>query len=388
MSNMVRFTDNNVSTMSAKGKADIRFADKQTGGALILRIQGAARTYQAKMKARDGRTKYARLGKVGEITLERARKDALDRAGKVADGKTVGDLIEEYLKQQIAVWRPRTAAKQKFLLEKFIKPAIGGTPIRDLTKGDVLDLVRALSDRPNLQQDVRTAFTGWYSYAGDIHSDCVPNLGITSKTFKRLNVVAPPPRDRVFNEDEIKKLWRAADGMGWPYGAAFQLMLLTGARPGTSQDAGGGEVFKMRWADIDFDAKTWTIAPDDDKSKRGHVVPLSDLAISVLNSCARIDDTFVFASGRKPGQPVQGQSKAKTALGKAAGVDPKTWRWHDCRRTARTGAAALGYGEIWRKVQGHAERDRLDATYDHHDYLPEMRQAVDAWATKIEEIVK
>ena len=55
---------------------------------------------------------------------------------------------------------------------------------------------------------------------------------------------------------------------------AFEFLILTAAR--------SGEVRFATWAEIDVDAKTWTIPADRMKAKRDHVVPLSEQALAVL----------------------------------------------------------------------------------------------------------
>jgi integrase len=54
---------------------------------------------------------------------------------------------------------------------------------------------------------------------------------------------------------------------------------------------------------------------------------------------------------------------------------------HDLRRTGRTGLAKLGVKvDIAERVLNHA-RERIEATYDVHDYIDEKREALDQWAT-------
>ena len=60
---------------------------------------------------------------------------------------------------------------------------------------------------------------------------------------------------------------------------------------------------------------------------------------------------------------------------------PGAWRWHDLRRTARTGMTRLGV------PRDHAEaainhvsgRSKLERTYDRHDYAPEVIAALTLW---------
>ena len=53
---------------------------------------------------------------------------------------------------------------------------------------------------------------------------------------------------------------------------------------------------------------------------------------------------------------------------------------HDLRRTGRTGLAKLGVKvDIAERVLNHA-RERIEATYDVHEYVDEKRDALERWA--------
>ena len=60
---------------------------------------------------------------------------------------------------------------------------------------------------------------------------------------------AKKARTRVLNDDELRALWKAAEGMGYPYGPLFQLLALTGQRK--------SEVAEARWSEIDLVKRLW-----------------------------------------------------------------------------------------------------------------------------------
>ncbi len=83
------------------------------------------------------------------------------------------------------------------------------------------------------------------------------------------------------------------------------------------------------------------------------------------------------------GSGFRGYSKLKARLDKASGVTG--WRWHDLRRTARTGMTRLGVS------RDHAEaalnhisgRSALERTYDRHDYAQEVIAALKRWQSHV-----
>jgi integrase len=63
------------------------------------------------------------------------------------------------------------------------------------------------------------------------------------------------------------------------------------------------------------------------------------------------------------------------------------WTFHDLRRTCSTGLAALHVAQdTIDRVLGHAA-GTLAGTYNRHQYLQEKRQALEAWANKVDFVV-
>ncbi len=85
--------------------------------------------------------------------------------------------------------------------------------------------------------------------------------------------------------------------------------------------------------------------------------------------------------------PSQTGSKLKAKLDRLSGVT--SWRWHDLRRTARTGMTRLGV------PKEHAEaainhvsgRSTLERTYNRHDYAAEVAAALSRWQTHVAGLV-
>ena len=117
---------------------------------------------------------------------------------------------------------------------------------------------------------------------------------------------------------ELDALLKVLETWRNPFDAAFiKMILLTGARR--------GELFNLKWSDIDFEEKrlTWR----DPKGKLDVTIPLSDGAIELLQSLPRTSE-YVFP-GRNDGQRKDfkwGWQKIK----EQAGI-PSNFRLHDLR---------------------------------------------------------
>jgi integrase len=89
-------------------------------------------------------------------------------------------------------------------------------------------------------------------------------------------------RDRVLTDSELVAVWGAAEQMGWPYGHAIKLLILTAARR--------EEIWQLRWDEIHRDE----IRLPGPRTKTGHktgqmhIIPISSVAMKLLESVPRI----------------------------------------------------------------------------------------------------
>src|SRR5262245_45511621 len=119
-----------------------------------------------------------------------------------------------------------------------------------------------------------------------------------------------------------------------------------------------------------------------------HIVPLSDLALGLLEDLSKSYDhrtSRVFA-------PVGRWSRPKLMLD---GLLPEmpAWVLHDIRRTVASGLQGLGViPPIIEAVLGHAvggERGGgVRRVYQRYPYTREARQALDLWAEHVEQVLQ
>jgi integrase len=206
-------------------------------------------------------------------------------------------------------------------------------------------------------------------------------------------VGAKKPRQRVLNSAEIAEVWQASAALPSPFNAFVWLLLATGQRL--------REVANARWSELDLDAKLWTIPATRMKGDAAHEVPLSPLAIEIIESLAKPEDrkpsAFVFSTtGGKA--PISGFSKAKVALDRLINetrteTDPEvepieSFVFHDLRRTMRTALSGLPIPDLVAELVIAHAKPGLHKVYDQHAYRDEKRRALDLWADKLSSIVK
>jgi integrase len=260
-----------------------------------------------------------------------------------------------------------------------VMPVWKGRRIQEITKRDVIALLDAVNDRgsPIMANRVLSAVRKLFNW-------CVARDVIQVSPCTLVTPPAPErSRDRILADDELRMVWNAAEGDGWPFGPLVKLMILTGQRL--------SEVGGMRWDELDLENKLWTLPAERVKNGERHEVPLSDAAIEILTALPRIKTTkgFVFTTRRDAA--VSGFSRAKDRLDAsiaeavangAPAVDH--WTFHDLRRTMASGMARLGIQlPVIEKVLNHTSGTfrGVVAVYQRHTYSDEKRKALEAWAS-------
>jgi integrase len=206
-------------------------------------------------------------------------------------------------------------------------------------------------------------------------------------------------------DDELRWLWQAAstydrsdDGEGkggigrkhrGPFGPFVQMLILTGQRR--------NEVAAMKWSEVEDG--DWTIPAARAKNGQAHLVPLSNQAVAILEGLPRIKGSgFVFTTSGDA--PISGWSRMKARLDKLMAevaqeergeeVIIPHWTLHDIRRTVATGMQRLGVKmEVTEKVLNHTSESfgGIKAVYQLHEYDKEKRDALEAWANYIDNLL-
>jgi integrase len=211
---------------------------------------------------------------------------------------------------------------------------------------------------------------------------------------------AENPRDRVLSDNEILAFWKGCEGLGWPFGSLFRLLLLTAQRR--------DEVGSITWLEVNLDGGLWTLPRERAKNDRAHEVQLSPLALDILTAAPRIAGSqFVFTTTGE--RPASGFSKAKKRLDRqmaklcseelaqrSAQIDEvlkdvPAWTLHNLRRTAATGMARLNIApHVVDRILNHVSGTirGVAAVYNRHAYLEERKAALDAWGRYVENLVR
>jgi integrase len=339
------------------------FFDEVTSG-LVLRVTRRAKSWSFFYTA-PGSRKRARVG-IGHYpatSLAAARARAIEAASLVENGEdprrafaastsgaTVTNLVESYLVLHARARKLRTADQMEQRMRKNILPVIGEMRLADLHRRDIIRVTDRLlkrgspSEANHVFADLRAMF-GWAVARGD--------LDHTPVTMKRPADVGV--RHRVLTDEEIRLLWKGLPD--WLVGSRtcagvtcariIRLCLITGQRL--------GEVAGMRRAELDLKGQLWRLPPERVKNKTKHSVPLSDLAVTIIEeglADVAADRELVFAD--RDGKAISPRlisgmilgSRVSTKAYPAGRCPVSNWSAHDLRRTALTHMAKLGIAPI------------------------------------------
>jgi integrase len=251
-------TDTKVAAIKPPASGQAEHRDTKVTG-LRLRVgAGGKKTWIVRARA-GAKVLNKKLGTYPPMKLAAARNaaerllEAISRDGSAdAVERTFGAVadfwIEKVAKPKNDSWR-----QQERRLEMYVLPAWRERKIAAIRRADVRELVEGIEGDvlPNrVLTIIKTIFR--FAVARD-WLEASPAEGIAKPN-------AEAERDRVLDMAELKRVWTAADLIGFPFGPYVRMLALTGQRR--------TELAAMRWADIDLEAATWTIGKADTKSDR------------------------------------------------------------------------------------------------------------------------
>jgi integrase len=265
----------------------------------------------------------------------------------------------------------RTAGVRRQRLERLVYPEIGSRPVIEIRRSEVVRLLDKIeaNNGPAMAHAVLAIIRrtlSWFSARSDDYANPLAVRGLGRVNAKER------ARERVLNDDEIKRVWKAADAFEGPEGRFVQFLLATACR--RSEAAG------LRFEELT--GSDWVLPAARNKVAKELVRPLSALALKIIDTTPRISDEFVFSTGARP---LAAYSRFKRRLDEMSGVTG--WTLHDLRRTSRSLMARVGVtSEVAERCLGHV-LGGVEGTYNRHAYVVEMRRAYEMLSALIERIV-
>lgn len=271
-------------------KAQIFLWDDRLRGFGLRVTQSGVKSYVIEYRPK-GSTQSRRhtIGRHGKITAEKARKLAEKLFADIVHGAdpaaveqaakaeiTVGKLLDQFVKEHVNVNnKPSTAYRERSLIEKHLKPALGGLKLSKLTTGKVREFHSSL---------VGTRISANRALA-HLRRACrfaIEHGMITSNPCAAITRYRETPRDRFFSDDELIRIGAAtralceANTVTPSMADAIRLIALTGLR--------AGEVRTLQWDDFD---RTMRVLRLRDAKTGARAVVLSEETFALLSGIER-----------------------------------------------------------------------------------------------------
>lgn len=337
---------------------------------------------EARRRAAEARA-LVREGRDPIAERERARREA--EAASETPERTFAAAAERFLAAHESAWRnPKHRAQWRSTLALAIE-AFGAKSVAEVTTDDVLVVLRPIWTRtPETASRLRGRIervlawakaAGWRS--GENPAAWRDNLAHHLPPPRR---VKPVRHHAALDWRRMPEFWRTLEGASGIAAEALRFVVLTAAR--------SGEARGMRWCEVDFALRIWTVPAERTKARRSHRVPLSDEALRVLERMRAFAgddaDALVFPSPRR-GVPLS--DMALTALLRDL---PGDWRdalgrritAHGFRSAFRdwAGETQAAPRDVAEAALAHTIRDATERAYARSDLLEPQRVLMAKWA--------
>lgn len=332
--------------------------------------------------------------------LESGKDPAIEKKKALLDERsadTVNSLANEFLE----VWaKPRKKSWQEDerILNRDILPVWGKQKAKDITKRDVILLLEKIVKRGAPIGANRTLACIRRMFNFGVERDLL--------TASPCATVRAPSkenrRERSLSVEEIRYFWHiltnksygdstdktditSALKMSESTKLVLKLLLITAQRK--------GEIVGAEWRDIDFSTNVWTIPSEKAKNKKTHRVPLSELAIELLEEIKQFSNgsRWLFPAATTVKKDIHMTSKAiDHALRRNAEAfsDIEAFSPHDLRRTAATHMASMRISsDILSRILNHSKQGVTEQHYNQYNYDDEKRDALNRWADRLKQII-
>ena len=366
---MVNLTDLTIRSLSPPPKGQKDYFDDSLAGFGIRISHGGTRSFflfTGKKKNRERKS----IGRWGIVTLAQARAEAKRLLAERTLGHhkprtmTFSSALTLFEEQKYPSLRARTQRDYKGTFARHFTKKLGDYRLADITFDTVTAITDKLVKTPTEQRHALIVCNTFFRW-------CIRRRLLQHSPLDGADMPKPPPRKRVLSNEELVKVYRAAEQQPYPYGTIVRLLILTGQRK--------GEITALRPGWYKHNEQAFALPADITKNKREHFVPLGPLALAIVAGLPE-EAALWFPCKRKNGNTFSGFSKCFEKLkGDLQNVAPFTL--HDLRRTFSTNLAKLGVlPHIKEMLLNHiSAKSDVEAIYDTYKYLPEMREAMLKW---------
>jgi len=343
----------------------------------------------------DGKAKRITFGNYPNMSVAQAHaafgKALADLEKEIDPGATMVNLnrenrlaptVEVLALEYIEKWakpRKRSWEEDERMLTKDVIPYLGKQKAKNVSRRDIVMLLDKVLERGSPIAANRTLAVVRRMFNFAVERDIIPNTpcyGFKAPTKENR-------RDRVLSFDEIKSFWQGLNNasMSELSRLALKLQLVTAQRK--------GEIVSSEWTEFDLTDGWWTIPANKAKNGNAHRVPLSKLALKILQQVKKEsgDSKWLFPAPNSDKHITPESIDHAIRRSGDAFKNIKHFTPHDLRRTAASSMTSIGISRlVVSKLLNHVENS-VTAIYDRHSYDKEKKRAMEIWGTKLKSII-
>ena len=292
---------------------------------VLTRIGGRIRRFTLKppypsLSLADARAQAASIIKNGQAGLDPVATARAQRRNSFA--AVAADFVDAHARHL------RTGKEFERKINVELLPHWGDRPIAGITRSEVKALLRDKARQSPISANRLAALISKL-FAWALEEEIIE----ASPAARLPRFGVEQERERSLTDHEIRILWDALTRKGYPFGPLFKFLLVTGQRR--------GEAAHMRWSEIE--GSGWLLPGARAKSGQGHRIPLSTLALDILDTVPQTGE-LVFSS--RNDRPLQGWSQVKIRIDALCAEPIPNWRFHDLRRTMATHMRSIGIDRL------------------------------------------
>lgn len=301
-------------------------------------------------------------------------EDPRGEARKPSRVVTFADCMEGLLATKANDWtNDKHRAQWEMTLREYAKP-LHDLAIADIVMGDVKDcLLPHWQERPETADRLRSRIQAVVDY-GIAHQW---RTAANPARWKGLLDKVMPKRQTLTRGHHAALAYAQAPALiaklrqsSGTAARAVEFITLTAARTGEARGA--------TFAEIDAEARTWTVPAERMKAGREHVVPLCDRALAIIEAMRqRATSPLIFGGG------IDGKPVSDTAMTKALRLasPDKAATLHGLRSMFRdwAGDCTSHEREIAEAALAHQVGNATERAYRRGDALAKRRQLMDDW---------
>jgi integrase len=378
-------------------EAPYRVTDQRCIGLAVRIAPSGVKTWDLAYRIRgSGKVRRTSLGRVTDVSLEKARERANKLTGAARAGRdliaeeeesraaaasrlTVEELIELYVRRRVA-GRLRTAKE----IESRLKRALSQILHRyadDIRRRDIRELLDAVADQGIEREAEKRRQTVGAMFRWALSQDIVE----TDATAGLKAYDPGTPRDRVLTVFEIAALWNWLNSGALPSEPAdiLKLELLTGARCGEISGLCAEEIDREKWI--------WTLPAARSKNKRPRLTPLVGVARQIIEerlSTVQVGPLFTSETGAA----LAATNIGHYLLSRRGKLPVDKFTTHDLRRTVATMLAEMGITlDLIAAVVGHESGGKETRTLVRHyvrtDLIERKGHVLRSWDARLQDIL-